>query len=163
MDCLGLPGETPMMPPPPKVCPVGPVPDPVEELPLGAFESVLPVAPVLPDPLEESVELPVAPEASVGQPAAPVGAPVVEPDDPENELPPLDEPAPLPAVEGLLSPVPMHPGMFPIGWPKKPSVGVLFWPKRMIFHSSLPVVGSIYFLRRKRIWLVLTSASMLGG
>ena len=49
------------------------------------------------------------------------------------------------------------------GWPKKPmAVGVLFWPKRMGFQSSLPVMGSMYFLRRKRISLVLTRASDVG-
>lgn len=50
------------------------------------------------------------------------------------------------------------------GWPKKPiAVGALFCPKRMGFQSSLPVMGSMYFLRRKRISVVLTSASRLGG
>ena len=34
---------------------------------------------------------------------------------------------------------------------------------RIGFQSSLPVMGSMYFLRRKRISLVLTSASALGG
>ena len=41
--------------------------------------------------------------------------------------------------------------------------GVLFWPNMMGFQSSLPVMGSMYFLRRKRMLLVLTSASTLGG
>src|ERR1700678_2599359 len=48
MDCLGLPGETPMMAPPPKVCPVRPVsvPEPVPELPVADCdpEVVLPLA-----------------------------------------------------------------------------------------------------------------------
>src|ERR1035441_4640400 len=180
MDCLGLPGETPIRGPPPKVSPVRPVPDPEEELPLGAFGSVLPGAgeepplgafgSVLPDPLEGLVELLVVPEVPLGLPAVPVvsvgqsyppvGAPVVEPGDPEDELLLLGE---LAVVEELLSPFPMHPGMPPIGTPKKPSVGVLFWPKRMIFHSSLPVVGSMYFLRSKGVWLVLDQKSGVEG
>src|SRR5271157_889904 len=53
----------------------------------------------------------------------------------------------------------------PSGCPKKPmAVGALFWPYRTGFQSSLPVVGSLYFLRRKRMLLVgLTRASTLGG
>src|ERR1035438_8121975 len=53
----------------------------------------------------------------------------------------------------------------PRGCPKKPmDIGALFWPNRTGFQSSLPVVGSAYFLRRKRILLVgLTRASTLVG
>src|SRR5208337_3878449 len=44
-----------------------------------------------------------------------------------------------------------QPPTLPIGCPKKPmTVGALFWPKKTGFQSSLPVVGSAYFLRRKR-------------
>jgi len=66
MDCLGLLGEKPMMPPP-KVCPVRPVPEfvPVPD-PFAVGVLLLPV-PLLPVPLLPlpGVELPLAPLWSV--------------------------------------------------------------------------------------------------
>jgi hypothetical protein len=123
MDCLGLLGENPIMPPPPKVFPVRPVVDSVllellVVLLLVVLESVVDV-----DEkrlLEVLLEV-LLPEVDVDEPAS--------------------------------------------GCPKNPmAVGHLFWPNRIGFQSSLPVVGSTYFLRKKRILLVgLTSASMLDG
>jgi len=50
------------------------------------------------------------------------------------------------------------------GSPKKPmAVGALFCPRRIGFQSSFPVIGSAYRFRRKRMLLVMTSASMLVG
>lgn len=190
MDSLELLGEKPMMPPPPKVCPVRPVPDPVPvpepELSPPAFE---PVVPELPDELEESVEVSSALATGEEQPDEPNPEPddpkdepedpndepedpKEEPDDPEepNVEPEPDEPNMelLPVEVGQLrpKPPPMPPMVEPmIGCPKNPiAVGALFWPRWMGFQSSLPVIGSVYLLRRKRILLVgLISASMLGG
>src|ERR1035438_7582529 len=163
MDCLGLLGETPIMGPPPKVCPVNPVLDPAPELPLAAAGSVLAVPPEGPPGLTLKVLVPAwgafgsagAPEELGGEPLAVEPGTGPLPDGelnmPRDGLGPV-EPGPVPANAGP-----------PMGWPKKPIDWVLFWPMRMIFHSSLPVVGSMYFLRRKRISLVMTSASMLGG
>src|ERR1035437_1940787 len=167
MDCLGLLGEKPIIPPPPKVWPFKPVVDPggpVVELEvvfvLAAFGSVGGVPPVV-DEVSLLVFRPVGPQF--------VLLLVVE----------LDVP---PMVEGLVVPPmpPLHkvpcevfppkglagqPPVPPIGCPKKPmTVGALFWPYRTGFQSSLPVVGSVYFLRRKRMLLVgLIRASTLGG
>src|SRR5579863_4104926 len=167
MDCLGLCGENPMMPPPPKVWP----------LPVGLAEE--PNAEPLDVP--EPAPVPAGPVPATGLPLASVPPPVglpVEAADPEPAVP-LELPKrPVPALELWLPllPVPELMPVFPpagpmpaplataSGWPKKPMAwGVLFWPKRTGFHSALPVVGSIYFLRRKRMSLVLTSASILGG
>src|SRR6185437_814529 len=57
-----------------------------------------------------------------------------------------------------------HPLVGPRGSPKNPmAMGALFWQYRIGFQSSLPVVGSMYLLRRNRMSLVFTSASMFGG
>lgn len=170
---MGLAGEKPIIPAPPKVWPLRPVPVllVLEEL---LLVSVLPVAPdvalvplglvvlvlgvlVL---LEPRMELPLGEEPKLLD---------EEPKPLPDEVPKLldDEPKPLPEEPPTpfppLGPVPasVEPA---IGCPKKPiAVGVLFCPKRTGFQSSLPVVGSIYRLRRKRISLVFTSASMFGG
>ncbi|MGD1064394.1 MAG: hypothetical protein ABR860_14130 [Terracidiphilus sp.] len=124
-------------------------------------ELVLPVPPV---PPELSVGLPVGP-GLVG-PALGVLLVVLPPKielmPPGNTGPPGPLPLrPLPP----LGPIPAIDVAPPAsGWPKKPmATGVLFWPKRTGFQSALLVMGSTYFLRRKRISLVLTRASALGG
>src|SRR5208337_348193 len=119
MDFLGLLGEKPIMPIPPKV---GPLAVPVVEPGDGGLL------------------------VSVGGALGSAGGVVVRP------VP--GAPGPTPAIVER-----------PIGCPKKPmAVGALFWPYRTGFQSSLPVVGSAYFLRRKRMLLVgLTRASTLGG
>src|ERR1035437_1518487 len=156
MDSREMAGEKPMMPAPPKVCPLRPVSVPE-----------LPVEPVVALPL-----VPAPPEVPVGLPAVGAGEPGLAGElvEPMRELLPMDEPDPEPPLIPFppLGPIPAitEPPAEPapaIGWPKKPSVWVLAWPKRMGFQSSLPVMGSGYFLRRKRISLVLTNASMLGG
>src|SRR6476659_2838666 len=61
---------------------------------------------------------------------------------------------------------PDNPGLVPPG-PDKPGfgVGMLIWasPACTIFQSDSPVMGSLYFLRRKRIWLVSSSCSTDNG
>ena len=160
-----------MIPAPPKVC----------KLELESEE--LPLEPVEPVPLVPEVDpgvLPLDPE-------------LLEPniellpiDDPKEEFPKLDEEPRLdddPKLEGEPNPEelepdppfippfplgPMPPAIIPpdppvSGWPKKPRVCVLACPHRTGFQSSLPVVGSMYFLRRKRISLVFTRAFWFGG
>src|ERR1035438_3515180 len=122
MDGLGLAGETPMMGPPPKVCPERFVPDDEEE------------SPGEPAPAVELV--------SAGVPAL------------------TEEPNALPAGVAPARPGPARPS----GCPKKPmAIGALFCPNRMGFQSSLPVIGSVYRLRKNLIRLVLTRASTLVG
>src|SRR5579864_1878091 len=62
--------------------------------------------------------------------------------------------------------VPNKPGLVPPG-PDKPGfgVGMLIWasPGCTIFQSDSPVMGSLYFLRRKRMWLVSSSCSTDNG
>lgn len=206
MVFLGLPGEKPMMPPPPKVCP--PIPEeeppkddvlkepedePEDELPPEELESVppvlppevsvgLPFAPGVPllglDGLDGSLELPDAPdppavlEESVGQPPMGVLVPIpmdeLRPEEPkldelrleelgleELKLELLESGEPRP--EELSPLMPQFAPMPPINWlamglPKKPkAVGCFCSPMWMGFHSSFPVEGSMYFLRRKRI------------
>src|SRR5579872_2129093 len=139
-----------MMPAPPKVWPDRPEPEPE---PLVPPEPKAPVAPVEPALPELSVD-PGVPAELV--PLIPVS------DDPKLELPPgelepkgeFEKP---PAVEAPAIPLPPE-GPTPArvaalparGWPKNPiTVGVLFWPNMTGFQSSLPVIGSVYFLRRK--------------
>lgn len=161
---MGLLGEKPMMGPPPKVGPLKPVVEPVVEfvvvlavaalgsvggVPLGLVEVSLlvfrPVGPQFVLLLVEELDVP----------------PMVE----ELDVPPmllLDKlPCDVVVPNGLAG----QPPTPPIACPKKPmTVGALFWPNRTGFQSSLPVVGSAYFLRIKRILLVgLTRASTLVG
>lgn len=136
IDCRELLGETPMTPNPPKVwLVVELLKNPLEELAEELVDVVLVAAvPVALVPLDVSVEL-----DELDEPKS---------DDEDEELaaePASDEEAPA------------------SGWPKKPSVCVLFWPRWISFQSSLPVIGSRYLLRRKRMSLVLTSASSVGG
>ena len=123
MDCLALVGEKPIIPAPPKVCPVRPVPEVVEvvdpkiELLLEAALVALPLAdPVLAE-AELSLELLAAPVAEVESLA----------EEPEfmNELPMAEAPAmvfpPLDPIPASVDPT--------IGCPKNPiTVGTLFWP-----------------------------------
>ena len=206
---MGLPGEKPMMPPPPKVCPESPVLEPPKDdvvkepvddpedepenkLPLEELESVPPVlllplllllllelsvelpgAPLVPLGLDGSLGLPVAPdppddelEASGWQPPSgefepmpmdelrPFEPMLEEPklDEPMLDEPKLEEPRPEEPRPLLPQPMPPPPNVLAMGLPKKPkAVGCLFWPMWMGFHSSFPVEGSMYFLRRKRI------------
>jgi len=155
---LGLFGENPMIPAPPKLFPVSPVPE--------VAEVVVPEIELLPDPVLPVVPLAEAVLAAAELSLVPLAEPVAEVEslleEPElmNELP--SEEAPV-MVFPPLDPIPARVDPA-IGCPKKPiTVGALFWPNWIAFHSSLPVVGSTYFLRRKRILLVFTSASTLGG
>src|SRR5580698_2305348 len=167
MDCFELAGSKPMTPAPPKVWPVWPVaPVPLPVAPGG-------VLPLESEPLVgvPPVELLLVLELSVG----PEGVAVVllfELDESKEEpLPTPGEPnppTPAPFIPGTpLPPLgPMPPIELPVasGCPKNPmAMGTLFWPNMIGFQSSLPVIGSIYFLRRKRMSLVLTSASAEGG
>ncbi len=116
-------------------------------------------------PLEPNPEEPIPDE-----PNPEPEEPKPEPDEPNPEEPIPEEPKPEEPSPDALSPlapqlVPMPPIIELVrGFPKNPyTVGNLFWPMRMGLHSFLPVVGSMYFLRRKRILLVLTSASTFIG
>lgn len=134
-------------------------------VPLGLLE--LPFAP------EEPLELPFVPESSDPQPDPPVEEleseePKLEPEEPKLEFdepklelgePKLELEEPKLELEFMLeavSPFELQP-MMPIvepasGTPKNPNaVGALFWPKWIGRQSSLPVMGSLYLLRRKRI------------
>src|SRR5580692_2196356 len=150
MDCLGLTGSTPTMPPPPNV---GPLPRGLPVVLIG-----LPLASTEPAPELGSVPVPVVPGTvgfvllvGVENSPGPCG-PGVFP----GGVAPAMPLGPIPA--NAPQPVPLS------GWPKKPiAIGVLFWQNMIGFQSSFPVIGSMYFLRRKRISLVLTSASRLGG
>src|SRR5208337_44742 len=159
MDFLGLAGEKPMMPPPPKVCPLWS--EPVEE-PVPPLEVVPDEGLEVEPGVELGLPLPPPPELSVGllvDPALGV-LPKIEPMPFGKTVPPLP-PRPLPP----LGPIPAMDVAPPAsGWPKKPkATGALFWPKRTGFQSTLLVMGSTYLLRRKRTSLVWTSASVLGG
>ena len=162
MDCLGLAGEKPMIPAPPKVWPE-----------VVGLDELVPEVVLLVLPLDDDVVLPVLPLVVLVPPVE-----LVSPgEDAEVELSVVvDVLLPLLVrlrklvVELLVLEVDPPLGPMPAmvvpasGWPKKPiAVGVLFWPYRTGFQSSLPVTGSMYFLRRKRISLVFTSASALGG
>src|ERR1700722_13862470 len=130
MDGLGLAGENPTMPAPPKV---------------GPATGFVPAIWLPPVPALGSVGLALGSAAPMPGLKAPdpIGVPT-----PPGPTPARGPPMPRP----------------PSGWPKKPIArGALFWPIMMGFQSSLPVIGSMYFLRRKRMLLVLTSASTLGG
>ena len=131
----------------------------------------LPGAPGVPLGLDGSLGLPEAPadalEASGWQPPSVVFEPMpkdeLRPFDPMLDELRLDEPKlvePMPEEPSPEEPSPFMPQFAPmppimelaIGFPKKPkAVGCLFWPMWRGFHSSLPVDGSMYFLRRKRI------------
>ena len=168
---MGLAGEKPMIPAPPKVCPVRPEPVLPDELvpeldvPVVVAPAVVPVLPVLPVvPLVPPLSLDPAPLPDV--PDVDV-EPLPLSDEEKIEAPPKGELEPVefepPNVEVPADPLfPLRPlpplGPTPAivvawpesGWPKKPiAVGVLFWPNRTGFQSSLPVMGSMYFLRRK--------------
>src|ERR1039458_340792 len=133
MDCLGLIGDTPMMPAPPKVWPpIGLLPGavPVVGLPLASVPPVVPVAPVVPgvvapvppvvpavsvEPivggggedvgLEEKMELlPELPKLEDPMPDDPI--PPLEPIPPEVEpTPPMGEAPAMPFPP--LGPVPL--------------------------------------------------------
>jgi len=106
MDCLGLPGEKPIIPAPPKVWP--------DELPLE-LELDEPVPLLLPDPLDEVDPL----ELSVEEPVVPFA-----PLDPD-ELPLSEEPKPEPKEEPKLEPEepklePEEPKLEPVLLPAAP-------------------------------------------
>jgi len=198
MDCLGLAGEKPIIPAPPKVCPVKPEPVLPDELvpeldvPVPPVLPLVPplslVDPLLPDELVPELDVPVPPVLPLVPPLSLVD-PVPLPEVPlvdveplplfcedEVEVPPegeVDPPEVVVPVNPLFPPRPLPPlGPTPAivvalpesGWPKNPiAVGVLFWPYRTGFQSALPVMGSMYLLRRKRMLLVFTRASALGG
>src|SRR5271166_6577195 len=156
MDCLGLLGEKPIIPPPPKVCPLSPVPVPVPDpAPAPAIPAVDPAVDASP------VVLPLPPLALFAPCAcAALGSGVatcwLKLPPPVRLLPPGSPFPPLGPMPATVAP--------PSGIPKKPmAVGALFSPNLIGFQSSLPVVRSVYFLRRKRMLFVFTSASTLGG
>src|SRR5581483_5447386 len=146
-----------MMPAPPKVCP--------NEVPLVLLPDVV-LLPLPPPLVEEVDELSEDPVDEVGVVDGELGNDgfIVGFGDPKGEdVPPLSPLAPLSPLPPL---GPMPASALPVarGCPKNPmAIGTLFCPKRTGFQSSLPVIGSIYRLRRKRISLVFTSASALGG
>jgi hypothetical protein len=77
-----------------------------------------------------------------------------EPDNPDDPKDELVEPAPLEEPPKLVLSIP------PSGLPKKPFTVVLASPRWITRQSSLPVIGSIYRLRRKRILLVFSNCSI---
>jgi len=160
-----------MMPAPPNVCPLRPVL--FDVLP----EELVPPVPdgELPDEElpEESPGAPVdgaVPLASEEEPMLEFEEPKLELEDPKPEPeepnPPIPELLPIPFPPLGPTPAITEPPAEPApakGWPKNPSVCVFAWPNMIGFQSCLPVVGSMYFLRRKRTSFVFTSASALGG
>jgi len=155
IDVLVLAGENPIMPTPPNVWLDEPKADVLFEL-LEPEALAVPEAPLVPATVEVP-ELPgVLPDPKIELP--PKADPPVE--DEPNEEPPMPL-VPLGPVPAITAP-PAEPAPA-IGWPKKPVDCVLASPKRIGFQSSLLVVGSMYFLRRKWMSLVLTSAFALGG
>lgn len=96
-----------------------------------------------PDPLE----LPNPPEPNVEPPR----------EDPPGEDPPIVEP-PIPETEEEAAPRPPPPPGSPArGWPKNPLTVVLASPRWIRRQSAFPVIGSVYFCRRKRMSEVFTS------
>jgi len=165
-----LAGEKPIMPAPPNVCPED---EPnAEELSLDPLALLVPVVPLAPAaPLAPAEPLAVVVPA---EPLLPGVLPEPKIELPPNVEPPKEEPVVVPvADEPPRPPLPLGPTPAKteppaepapaIGWPKKPVDCVFASPKRIGFQSSLRVTGSMYFLRRKRISLVLTSALALGG
>src|SRR5579875_3399922 len=139
--------------------PVFAVPTPII-CPTPVVESELVELELLVDPpdVDPPIVAPVNP-ADSAEPPLTVEAGVLEfvlgEAAPPNPVPSVDaEPRPPPA------PVVFSP---PSGWPKKPFTVVLFSPTWMMRQSSLPVSGSTYRLRKKRILFVPSSASMEGG
>jgi hypothetical protein len=163
MDCFWLAGETPMMPAPPKVCPLNPVPlpeVPEDEPPPAVVPSVLPEdpeAPLVPDPFELLVELELVPlldplleesdELKLNEELLPNVLPLDG--EPKTELPPKvlplvpeeekgeeeDEPKGLPPGEVML---PLF-GMFPPLGPMPAIVPPVLrgWPKKPIAVGTL--------------------------
>lgn len=113
IDCLALLGETPMMPRPPKVCPLVELP---EEL-LDELESEVLVPKLL------VVEVPVVEPLLAALELAVLLLALSVDEEPNRELEPESEPVPL------VAPTPASVEEPPArGWPKKPSVCVLFCP-----------------------------------
>jgi hypothetical protein len=114
------------------------------------------------DPDEPKLE-PEDPKLEPEEPKLEPEEPKLDPEDPKLE--PLESEPPEGfrpfALQFIIPPI-REPA---IAFPKNPmAVGALFWPSIIGFQSSLPVNGSTYFLRRKRMPLVgLTRASRLGG
>src|SRR4051812_48244398 len=162
MDCLGLAGSKPTIPAPPKACPPIGLAPPIWP-PVAPNPGFWPPAPAFrPKPALGSLGFPPA-LALFGSLGLPLGS---EPPPPGLNAPDamgvlmgmLPPPGPAPAITAPLNPA------APSGCPKNPiASGVFCCPNMMGFQSSLPVMGSTYFLRRKRMLLVLTSASILGG
>ena len=159
---LGLVLSTPIIPPPPNVWPPLPPKPEVELLPEAEFGSV-PV-PVLEPPVPVPEELPEfgsVPELPL--PFEVVPMPELPPIElPPSELPPMELPPielpPNPPPAELLpnelgvtelptppgpTPASVDPPVPPMGCPKNPYEGVLFSPKWIRCHSSLPVMGSL--------------------
>jgi hypothetical protein len=156
---LELIGEKPIMPAPPKVWPPGELLVELEDEPeLPKALEFAPLVPLIPDPLMPDPLLP-DPLPVDDESVAPVELVALDPNN--EELPEVVDPPPLGPVPAITE-LPAEPDPAS-GSPKKPSVCVLACPNRIGFHSALPVVGSTYFLRRKRISWVFTSASRLGG
>ena len=153
MDCLGLAGEKPMIPAPPKVWPE-----------VVGLDELVPEVVLLVLPLDDDVVLPVLSLDDDG--VLPVLPLVVLVPPVELVSPGEDAEVELSVVVDVLLPLlvrlrklvvellvlevdpplgPMPAMVVPAsGWPKKPiAVGALFWPYRTGFQSSLPVMGSM--------------------
>ena len=101
--------------------------------------AVLELRPEEPKLDEPKLEEPMLEEPKLEEPM--LEEPKLEEPRPEELSPFMPQFAPMPPISELA-----------MGLPKKPkAVGCLFWPMWMGFHSSFPVEGSMYFLRRKRI------------
>lgn len=113
-----------------------------------------PVVGVVEDPrLNPEFELPpVRPEPPVEPiPPDPIAVPpTVDPGWPET----MEEAAPIP---------PAAPGSPARGLPKKPFTVVLASPRWIRRQSALPVMGSVYFCRKKRMFEVFSSWSTAPG
>ncbi len=135
------------MAPPPKVWPVGLVPDAESESPPASAPAgeLAPVeAPELSDPIDELL---LEPKTEPPLPEEPNPFPTGI--APAMPLPPMG------AVPGNGEPATMR------GSPKKPMVsGVWFCPSWIGFQSSLPVVGSRYRVLRNLISLVFTDVTL---
>ena len=139
---------------------------------IGAPPPVKLLADWLPIPPDDDPELllPVGLEPPVDE-LDPTPGPREKPEPPEGEEEeeedPIDDPvlpagveAPLTVVVGCADtildaapnpPVPPPPGSPASGWPKKPFTVVFASPTWISRQSGLPVIGSSYFLRRKRV------------
>jgi hypothetical protein len=90
-----------------------------------------------------------------------------EPNEEEDEALPAPTlpcaPWPLDVMPDALPSPPLEPLIPASGWPKNALTVVFASPTWMSFQSALPVIGSTYRWRRKRILLVFSSCSIEPG